>query len=624
MRKYYFPVFYLVFVICVMMTICCTPKRMTDAGEEGSVDVFVPREIKDEDAPEAPETAKEPEIAKEPETAKEPEPVEEPIPDVKPDVDIQAIRDKGAAELKALLEEQARVADFVNDDSLPARRSPAGGRARKSAQRVMGGGGGGTSDVAYGIAIDSAVPPLNTVEFSKYDPNRFMSTAVSSLSTFGADVDSASYSIFRRMINEGRVPQPGMLWSEEMINYFTYDLGEPKSGEPFSVQTDITACPWNKDTKLLRVALATHKIPVSEQAPSNLVFLLDVSGSMFSDDKLPLLKKAVLLLVDQMKPQDRISLVTYASYQKVLLDGATYKERDKIIKAVESLEAGGFTAGEKGIQMAYALAEKNFISRGNNRILLGTDGDLNVGVTSETELKNLVEAKRKTGVFLSVLGFGFDNLKDNKMETLADNGNGSYHYIDTIGEARKVLVEEMSQTLFVAAKDVKFQVEFNPAKIKGYRQIGYETRKLAAEDFADDTKDGGEVGAGHQVTALYEIVEVGSAYPIAKVETKYQQVEVVDSNEWLTVSIRYKTPTGTESKLLSYPVDQSSVRERMPDDMIFASAVAQVGMILNKSVFTGSATIDSVLAQLSESRSILNDDYRKEFEALVRRLKTLE
>lgn len=492
-----------------------------------------------------------------------------------------------------------------------------------------GSGGGGAGRLYLGGKMEEEKSQVdavdfNTAEFKDLDPNRFMTVATSPMSTFGADVDTASYSIFRRFINDGRAPRNRSLRTEEMINYFHYDLSEPKAGQPFSVLTEITPCPWREDTKLLRIALATHKIAPADYPPSNLVFLLDVSGSMSSPDKLPLLQQAILMLVEQMKPNDRISIVTYASSQELLLDGATYNDRVKIEKAVQSLLAGGSTYGDKGIQMAYAVAEKNFIEGGNNRIILGTDGDLNVGVTSENELKALVEDKRKSGVFLSVMGFGMDNLKDNKLETLANNGNGTYYFIDTVAQARKVLVEDLPQTLYVAAKDVKFQVEFNPAKIKGYRLLGYETRALKTEDFADDTKDAGEVGAGHQVTVLYEIVTVDSPYPIPSVDTKYQKTVPVESNDLFTLNIRYKEPTGEESKLLSYPVDQRAERSSMSDDMTFASAVAQVNMIVNNSTFVGSATLDSVLAQLERAPNAVNNDDRKEFVQLVQSLKGLE
>ena len=465
------------------------------------------------------------------------------------------------------------------------------------------------------------LPEFNTEEFKKIDENRFMSVALSPLSTFGADVDTASYSIFRRKINEGRSVHDLSLRAEEMINYFHYDYPEPKAGEPFSVTTEITTCPWNEKTKLMQIGFQTHKLSAEEMPASNIVFLLDTSGSMYTEDRLPLLKNSLINMLPDMSENDRISIVTYASDQKLLLDGASpVANRSEIVNALNQLKSGGYTEGGRGIQMAYEVAEKNFIKGGNNRIILGTDGDLNVGLTSESELQKLVEEKRKSGVFLTVLGFGAGNLKDNKMETLADYGNGSYHYIDTILEARKVLVDERSQTLFVAAKDVKFQVEFNPAKIKGYRLIGYESRKLNAEDFADDKKDAGEIGAGHQVTVLYELVEAGSDVEVAVADTKYQKPEIVPSNEWLTVNVRYKEPTGTESKLLSYPVGESSLKTSMSANMSMAAAVAEINMIANNSPNKGTSSYDGAL-ELLKNADVVNDPYRAEFKSLVEKMK---
>ena len=471
------------------------------------------------------------------------------------------------------------------------------------------------------VDVLANIPEFNTEEYKKIEENRFMSVAVSPLSTFGADVDTASYSIFRRKINHGESVRGISLRAEEMINYFHYDYPDPKAGEPFSVTTEITTCPWNEKTKLMQVGFQTHKLSAEEMPTSNIVFLLDTSGSMHDEDKLPLLKSSLINMLPDMSADDRISIVTYASDQKLLLDGASpVVNRSDIVNALSQLQSGGYTEGGRGIQMAYEVAEKNFIKGGNNRIILGTDGDLNVGLTSESELQKLVEEKRKSGVFLTVLGFGIGNLKDNKMETLADYGNGSYHYIDTILEARKVLVDERSQTLFVAAKDVKFQVEFNPAKIKGYRLIGYESRKLNAEDFADDKKDAGEVGAGHQVTVLYELVEAGSDVEVAAVDTKYQKPEIVPSDEWLTVNVRYKEPTGTESKLLSYPVGESSLRTSMSANMSMAAAIAEVNMIANDSPNKGTSSYDGAL-ELLKNVDIVNDPYRAEFKALIEKLK---
>ena len=503
--------------------------------------------------------------------------------------------------------------------------SPPAESARTQVKMGVGGGGGAappSPSAARRPTPGDAYAYPNTEEYAEFEQNRFVSVTEKPLSTFGADVDTASYSIFRRQVYNGNTSF-GLLRAEEMINYFRYDYPQPKKGEPFSITAEMTPCPWNPQTKLLRLGLATKHMAPEERPASNLVFLVDVSGSMASEDRLPLLQKALLILVDQMRPEDRISIVTYASYEKLVLDGATYKDRDAIKKAINSLSAGGSTNGEKGIQMAYEVAQRNFIKGGNNRVIMGTDGDLNVGIRSESDLKRFIEDKRKTGVFLSVFGFGQGNLKDSKMTALAKNGNGNYSYIDTIIEARKVLQTELSSTLFVAAKDVKFQVDFNPSKVKGYRLIGYESRKLNAEDFADDKKDGGEIGAGHQVTVLYEIIDSESNYPLST-ESKYQRpMQAVASDEWFTLNIRYKAPDGDTSKLLSYPTDNRIWRDKMSPDMVLASAIAQVAMIANKSDFVGTATLDSVVKQLTSVPAFQEDELKAEFVALVRRWKGL-
>ncbi|MCL2325309.1 MAG: VWA domain-containing protein [Proteobacteria bacterium] len=469
---------------------------------------------------------------------------------------------------------------------------------------------------------DESAIIVDNEEDAEVEPNRFVNVLASPLSTFGADVDTASYSIFRRAVTEAR-NNFGPLRTEEMLNYFRYDYPQPEEGAPFSVSAEMTPCPWNAQTKLLRIGLATRRIPAEERPASNLVFLVDVSGSMSGHDRLDLLKQGMLLLVDQMRPVDRISIVTYASSQKLILDGGTYDDRESIRRAINSLNAGGSTNGGSGIIMAYNVAQKHFVEGGNNRIILGTDGDLNVGITSPAELKKLVEQKRDAGIFLSVLGFGVGNLKDRNMTALAKNGNGNYSYIDTITEAQKVLVNEISETLFVAAKDVKFQIEFNPASVKGYRLIGYELRKLNDRDFNDDRKDSGDIGAGHQVTVLYEIVDIHSAYPIPDANIKNPKPSTVPGDAWFSLSIRYKSPESSISQLLTYPMDLTIWRDALSSDMIFASAIAQVAMILSKSEFVGSATLSSVLAQLQSVPDFTQDIYKNEFIQLVKKLPNL-
>lgn len=458
----------------------------------------------------------------------------------------------------------------------------------------------------------------NTEEYNSIKENGYVSVAAAPLSTFSIDVDTASYSDIRRRITEGRDIYPESIRIEEMINYFNYDYPEPAEGEPFSVTTELTDCPWNEDTQLMMIGLQAEEIDMSERAPMNLVFLIDVSGSMYDENKLPLVQKSFALLTENLTAQDRISIVTYAGDDKVVLEGADGNDQTAVLEAINALEAGGSTAGAAGITTAYEIAEKYFISGGNNRIILATDGDLNVGISSEAELTRLVEEKRESGVFLSVLGFGSGNYKDNKMEALADNGNGNYSYIDSLIEARRVLVEEMGGTLVTIAKDVKIQVEFNPAYIKGYRLVGYENRALAAEDFDDDTKDAGEIGAGHSVTALYEVIPVDSPMELNSDDLKYEGNEAagVENGELLTVAIRYKEPDGDESKLLEYPAAESVYSAQMSDNLAFAAAVAEFGMVLRESEYKGSATCESVLTLIGKC-DITNDPYKTEFKELV-------
>lgn len=462
---------------------------------------------------------------------------------------------------------------------------------------------------------------FNTEEYNYIVENGYTSTASNPLSTFSIDVDTASYTNLRRMITEGYDIPAEAIRIEEMINYFEYDYPQPKEGEPFSVTTEISECPWNGDTKLMLVGLHSKDIDLSERPAMNLVFLIDVSGSMYDEDKLPLVQKSFSMLTENLSPEDRISIVTYAGEDAVVLEGADGNDRNKILDAINSLTAGGSTAGAAGINTAYKIAEKYFIEGGNNRIILATDGDLNVGISSESDLTALVEEKRETGVYLSVLGFGTGNIKDNKMEALADNGNGNYSYIDSELEAKRVLVEEMSGTLFTAAKDVKIQVEFNPAYIKGYRLIGYENRALADEDFSDDTKDAGEIGAGHSVTALYELVMNDSDMELASSELKYRDsAEGVNNGELLTASIRYKEPDGDTSKLLAYPVTMDSYSEKMSYNMTFAAGVAEFGLVLRNSEYKGTATCQSVLTLLADY-DYESDVYKDEFIYLVKTMK---
>ena len=458
------------------------------------------------------------------------------------------------------------------------------------------------------------MPDWNTEEYDYIQESGWRSVQTSPFSTFSADVDTASYANVRRMILRGNMIPKDSVRVEEMVNYFSYSYPEPAEGEPFSVTMEMGPCPWNENAKLLHIGLKTKDLSPEEHVPSNLVFLIDVSGSMDEPDKLPLVQRAFKLLTENLRPEDTISVVTYASSDKVVLDGATGEEPEKIRTAIEDLMAGGGTNGSAGILTAYNLAEKHFIEGGNNRVILATDGDLNIGVTDKGSLTRLITEQAKSGVYLSVLGFGTGNISDSRMEALADNGNGNYHYIDDIGEARKVLTEEMGGTLVTVAKDVKLQLEFNPAKVEGYRQIGYENRQMAAEDFADDTKDGGEIGAGHSVTVLYEIALTGSGQEIPKVDSRYETpAEGSASEELFAVNIRYKEPDGEESTLLIYPATEDILAEELSDDGTWAAGVAAFGMILRGSEYVGDMTPEEIRGMLTERFSGEIDAYRQEF-----------
>ena len=473
----------------------------------------------------------------------------------------------------------------------------------------------------------------NSEEYSEWEEKGYSSVMKEPVSTFSADVDTASYSNLRRLIREGysidELPENAVR-IEEMLNYFTYDYKEPEGSEPFGVTAKIGKCPWNEAAELVMLGLKTEDIDYEDAPASNLVFLLDVSGSMYADDKLPLLQEAFCLLADNLTEKDRVSIVTYAGNDTVVLEGVSGDKTRTIKKALMGLEAGGGTHGSKGIETAYALAEDNFIKGGNNRVILATDGDLNIGLTSEEELEELITEKKESGIFLSVLGFGTGNIKDNKMETLADKGNGNYAYIDSLREANKVLVEEMSATLLTICKDVKLQVEFNPAVVSEYRLIGYENRALNKEDFDDDSKDAGEIGAGHSVTALYEVILKEPLSGLSdedindlKYSDEYRKEQGKDSlenssteKEWFTLSIRYKKPAEEESSLLAYPIGFENYMENPDDDFRFAGAVAEFGLLASHSENPEDASVKNVKKIL---KSIdLDDEYKEEFLELVK------
>lgn len=465
-----------------------------------------------------------------------------------------------------------------------------------------------------------AAEPHNTESYDIIKENIFQSPLDHPLSTFSVDVDYASYSNTRRFLMSGNLPPKDAVRIEEFINYFNYDYPAPEGQAPFSIHTEMTSCPWQTEHRLVQIGLKGKDIPKEALPPSNLVFLLDVSGSMDAPNKLPLLKSAFKMLVNQLDNDDYVSIVVYAGASGVVLEPTSCDEKSKIINALDQLDAGGSTAGAEGLELAYKLAQEHFRPEANNRILLATDGDFNVGPSSDAAMQRLIESKRDAGIFLSVLGFGMGNYKDSKMEAIADNGNGNYAYIDNLREARKVLVNELTSTLFTIAKDVKIQVEFNPAKVQAYRLIGYENRLLKAEDFNDDKKDAGDIGVGHTVTAIYEIVPVGVEMKSGDIDPlKYQQTQVTDaarkSKEWMTVKLRYKDPEASESKLLQMPVEEMVASPSQ--DLTFAAAVAGFGMLLRESEYKGTCNYELVLELARSGKGADPNGYRGEFIQLV-------
>jgi Ca-activated chloride channel family protein len=463
-------------------------------------------------------------------------------------------------------------------------------------------------------------------EYSTYKENRFFTANDQPLSTFSLDVDAASYSNMRRMVNQGQIPPKDAIRIEELINYFSYKYDAPTGDNPVNIVTESATCPWNEKHKLVRIGVKAKEIPSENLPASNFVFLLDVSGSMQSPNKLELVKSSLKLLSNNLRSKDRVAIVVYAGAAGVVLESTAGNDRPKIIEAIEKLTAGGSTAGGAGIELAYKIAEKNFISNGNNRIVLCTDGDFNVGVSNPAELENLIESKRKTGVFLTVLGYGMGNYKDNKLQTLSEKGNGNHAYIDNLQEANKVLVNEFGSTMYTVAKDVKLQIEFNPAYVNAYRLIGYESRLLNKEDFNDDTKDAGELGSGHTVTALYEIIPVGVKNTFGGVDDlKYQKQKSStdspklnnNSGEILTVKLRYKLPSENISKKMEVPVYVEKSNVTASSDFQFVMAIAMFGQILKNSDFKGNATYQTVLDYAKNGIGTDIHGYRKEFIRLV-------
>jgi Ca-activated chloride channel homolog len=472
---------------------------------------------------------------------------------------------------------------------------------------------------------------FNTEEYDHISENSFHKVNDDPLSTFSIDVDAASYSNIRRFLNSNQLPPADAVRVEEMINYFHYDYQQPNKEDPFSINTEISTCPWNTKHKLVMIGLQGKKISAENLPASNLVFLIDVSGSMDEPNKLPLVKASLKLLIEQLREQDKISIVVYAGNAGLVLPATSGSNKTKIKEAIDQLEAGGSTAGGAGIKLAYQIAKQNFMKNGNNRIILCTDGDFNVGMSSNGELERMVEKERESGVFLTVLGYGMGNYKDSKMEVLADKGNGNHAYIDGESEAKKVLVNEFGGTMFTIAKDVKLQIEFNPARVQGYRLIGYENRLLNKEDFNDDKKDAGELGSGHTVTALYEVIPTGiedeflKNVDYLKYQKKAKSSKASGSDEILTVKFRYKEPSGSQSKLIVHPlIDNEIAFNHTSENFRFAASVAEFGMLLTDSKFKSTASFVHVIQTAKNARGTDSEGYRKEFISLVRKADKLK
>ncbi|SDD81198.1 Ca-activated chloride channel family protein [Dyadobacter soli] len=472
-----------------------------------------------------------------------------------------------------------------------------------------------------GNVMQMSVP---SESYKPINENGFLSVGQQPVTTFSVDVDRAAYSNVRRFLNNGQMPPEDAVRIEEMINYFDYDYPQPAGEHPVAITAETTDSPWNAGLKLVHIGLQAKTVSTENLPASNLVFLIDVSGSMNDANKLPLLKQAFKLLVDQLRAEDKIALVAYAGSAGVVLPPTPGNEKKTIKDALDKLEAGGSTAGGEGIELAYDIAKKHFLPKGNNRVILATDGDFNVGISNESELQKLIEEKRKAGIFLSVMGFGMGNYKDSQVETLADKGNGNYAYIDNIQEARKEFVQEFGGTLFTIAKDVKIQIEFNPVHVQAYRLIGYENRALRTDEFSDDKKDAGDMGSGHTVTAIYEIVPrgittsfIGKADPL-----KYQtnsEPAANSSDEMMTVKVRYKKPDSEKSVLFDMPVKATTVPfEKCSENLRFASSVAEFGLLLRNSEYKGSATYNDVIIRARGAFGKDEEGYRSEFVQLVK------
>ncbi|MCU0438426.1 MAG: VWA domain-containing protein [Raineya sp.] len=473
-------------------------------------------------------------------------------------------------------------------------------------------------------------PQHNTDEYNKIEDNPFKSAQKEPLSTFSIDVDNASYSQVRYNIERGQLPQKDVVRIEEMINYFDYEYKEPTGEHPFTINTELASCPWNPENKLVHIGLQGKNLDYRNLKPSNLVFLIDISGSMEEENKLPLVKKSMSILLNELSEKDRVSIVVYAGSEGLALPATPANQKDKIMEALDNLKAGGGTAGGKGITLAYKVAEENLIKGGNNRIILCSDGDFNVGVSSTAELVRMVEEKRKLDIYLTICGFGMGNYKDGRLEEIAKNANGNYFYIDNLQEAQKVFAKEMRANMFTIAKDVKIQVEFNPKWVQAYRLIGYENRVMANEDFNNDKKDAGELGAGHTVTALYEIVPVGvkSEYISKTDDLKYQQNQLSNqsqTNELMTVKFRYKPLKKEESVLITQVIEKNTQDwESTSNNFRFSASVASFGMLLRESPYKGKSNYEQVLSMARGSKGKDDNGYRSDFIQMVESAKTLD
>ncbi|WP_052598934.1 von Willebrand factor type A domain-containing protein [Aureispira sp. CCB-QB1] len=527
---------------------------------------------------------------------------------------------------------------FVNGSPAPKARKGGKRRGKRARNRKLGcptfGAAGSMAtakedQTTSSKGIASVEKPSNE-EYGSFVENEYIAVRDEALSTFSIDVDRASYANIRRHLNQMQPPPKDAIRIEEMINYFNYDYEQPKDEHPFRVHTEVSDCPWNKEAKLVQIGLQGKKIDLEKAPISNLVFLIDVSGSMSYANKLPLLKESLKLLINNMRAKDKMALVVYAGAAGLIQ--ASTSDKNKLLEALDKLEAGGSTAGGAGIELAYKIAKKNLVADGNNRVIIATDGDFNVGASSTTDLEKLIVEKRKDDIFLTVLGYGMGNYKDNRMEVLADKGNGNYAYIDNIKEAKKTLVKEMGGTLYTIAKDVKLQIEFNPVEVKSYRLVGYENRLLNKEDFNNDAKDAGELGAGHTVTALYEIV-LADNYKESKREKKvdaliYQKNKATSlahsSKDLMTIKLRYKEPKGTKSVLMALPVpkDIKPIAEAS-ENFRFATSVAGFGMLLRASKFSNDLTYENVLSLAQGAKGADKEGYRQEFIRMVKNVSSM-